>query len=107
MKSLRSSLDTTIRPRLLVVAARYAMCDYDRDTMLAKLLGLPSAAALPAVDDALQRLRLIEAMMDQTRRRHEASWRAADHVLIMAALMSEARAARNQPVLSLCDICVA
>ena len=94
MKSLRSSLETTIRPRLLAVAARYAMGDYDRGTMLPKLLGLPPAAALPAFDDALQRLTLIEALMDQARRRHEASWRAADHVLVMAALMTESRMAR-------------
>lgn len=95
MKSLRSSLETTIRPRLLVVAARYAMSGYYRDTVLPRLLDLPLASALPPAQDAVQRLTLIEAMMNQARRRHEASWRAADHVLVMAALMSEAQSMKD------------
>ncbi|WFE73954.1 DUF6477 family protein [Roseinatronobacter sp. S2] len=98
MKSLRTSLETTIRPRLLVVAARHAMCEYRRDTLLPKLLELPFASVLPPVHDAVQRLTLIEAMMDHARRRHEAGWRAADHVLVMAALMSETRSLKDMQI---------
>lgn len=108
MKSLRTSLETTIRPRLLVVAARHAMCEYRRDTLLPKLLELPLASALPPVHDAVQRLTIIEAMMDHARRRHEAGWRAADHVLVMAALMSETRSLRDiqtPPLQGLMAVC--
>ncbi|MDD7970866.1 DUF6477 family protein [Roseinatronobacter alkalisoli] len=89
MKPLRTTLETTIRPRLLVVAARHAMTDYHRDRMLPKLLGLPLASALPPLQDVLERLTLSEAMMEQARRHHDAGWRPSEHVLVMAALMSE------------------
>lgn len=101
MKSLRTSLETTIRPRLLVVAARHAMCEYRRDTILPKLLELPVSSALPPAHDTVQRLTVIEAVMDHARRRHEAGWRAADHVLVMAALMSETQSLRDIQTLTL------
>lgn len=89
MISLRHSLETSIRPRLLVVAARHAMQDYLRMTILPKLLGLPMGAPLPAGPAVIEALSLREAAMERARRHHDASWRAADHVLLLAALMAE------------------
>lgn len=89
MISMRYSLETSIRPRLLVVAARHAMHGYLRMTILPKLLGLPMGAPLPAGAAVIEALTLREAAMERARRRHDASWRAADHVMLLAALMAE------------------
>lgn len=89
MISLRYSLETSIRPRLLVVAARHAMHGYLRMSILPKLLGVPMGAPLPAGPAVIEALSLREAAMERARRHHDASWRAADHVLLLAALMAE------------------
>ncbi len=91
MKPLGTSLTTTIRPRLLVVAARFAMASYQRDTMLPKLMGLGAHTRIAPKPAVLEWLLAQEAAMEECRRRHDASWRAADHVMLMAALMTEAR----------------
>ena len=87
-----STLDTLIRPRLLVVAARHGLSEYSRATLLPRLLGLPAARNLPAPGDALQLLMMRERALETARRHHDASWRAADHVAIMTAILHEARA---------------
>lgn len=89
MKPLRHDLGTTIRPRLMVVAARHALTEYRREVMLPRLLGLPSGAALPPEGAALRLLQMRETAMNDARKRHDASWRACDHVLVLAALMYE------------------
>lgn len=86
-----ASLETTIRPRLMVVAARHALEDYVRETHLRVVLGLPFGKPLPDALDALHALRSRELELEAARKRHDASWRAADHVAVMAALMAEAR----------------
>lgn len=91
MKPLESSLTTTIRPRLLVVAARHAMASYQRDTMLPKLMGLGVHTPVAPKPAVLEWLIAQEAAMEQSRRLHVAGWRAADHVMLMAALLTEAR----------------
>ena len=91
MKPLGTSLTTTIRPRLLVVAARYAMANYQRDVMLPKLMGLGAHTVVAPKPAVLDWLIAQEAAMEQSRRMHIAGWRAADHVMLMAALMTEAR----------------
>ena len=85
------TLETLIRPRLLVVAARHGLSDYDRDRRLPQLLGLPVGRSLPAHLDAFERLIAQECMLEAARRHHDASWRAADHVAIMTALLHEAQ----------------
>ena len=91
MKPLRQCLNTTIRPRLLVVAARHAMGTYQRDTILPKLMGAGAHAPIAPSARVLDWLVAQEAAMEQARRDHVAGWRAAYHVMLMAALMTEAR----------------
>lgn len=91
MKPLRHTLTMTIRPRPLVVAARYAMQAYQRDTMLPRIMGLTLRKPVAPSADVLDHLIAQEAAMEQARKTHAASWRAADHVLLMAALMTEAQ----------------
>lgn len=95
MISVRHSLETTIRPRVLVVSARHAMNGYLRTTILPRLLRLPIGAPLPAGQALIQELTLREAEMERARRHHDAAWRAADHVMLLAALMAEAAACQG------------
>lgn len=85
-----SPLETMIRPRLLVVAARHALADYDRDRHLPRLLGLAFGAPLPPTSITLDLLRTREATLERARKHHDASWRAAQHIALMTALMAEA-----------------
>lgn len=84
-------LQTTLRPRLLVVAARHGLAQYDRERCLARVLGLPLGQPLPQPSLAQAALVRREAELDLARRRHDASWHPADHVLVMTALLFEAR----------------
>ena len=92
-----STLDTLIRPRLLIVAARHALGDYNRTTRLARLLGLPIAHRLPAPSVALAQLLERERVLEHARRTHDASWSAAEHVAIITALLHEALLDTQQP----------
>lgn len=91
MKPLRNILTTTTRPRLLVVTARYAVGNYHRDTMLPKLMGLGLHTIVAPGPAVLNWLIAQEAAMEDARQHHMASWRAADHVMLMAALLTEAQ----------------
>ena len=84
-------LQMTIRPRLMVVAARHALAQYDRTRSLGRLLGLPLGHALPDPVSARETLVRREAEMEMARRVHDAGWHPADHVLVMTALLHEAR----------------
>lgn len=84
-------LQTTIRPRLLVVAARHGLAHYDRARSLGRLLGLPMGQALPDPAAAQAVLMRREAEMERARRDHDAGWHPAEHVLVMTALLFEAR----------------
>ncbi|ATX65800.1 DUF6477 family protein [Roseinatronobacter bogoriensis] len=92
-----STLDTLIRPRLLIVAARHALGDYNRTTRLARLLGLPMAQQLPAPRVVMTRLLERERVLEHARRAHDASWSAAEHVAIITALLHEALLDTQQP----------
>lgn len=89
MSDASMSLDTLTRPRLMVVSARYALAEYDRRKRLPRLLGLPVGQPLPKSEEALERLIALERAQEQARRHHDASWRAADHVAIITALLHE------------------
>jgi hypothetical protein len=84
-------LKTTIRPRLLVAAARCGMSDYRRETDLRRALRGRMNGALPGPSAALETLFVIEAEMNDLRLSHEGVWRAARHVEVLIALMAEAR----------------
>lgn len=87
-----TTLDTLIRPRLMVVAARHGLNNYNRDTLLPRLLDLPIGQALPEPKVVLAQLMARERAMEAARRHHDASWRAASHVAVMTAMLFEARA---------------
>jgi hypothetical protein len=91
MNHTAQMLQTTLRPRLLVVAARHGLAQYDRERSLARVLGLPMGQPLPSPSIAQAALVRREAEMDLARRNHDASWHPADHVLVMTALLHEAR----------------
>ncbi len=86
-----TTLETLIRPRLLVVSARHALRDYCRTTSLPRLLGLPMAQRPPGPEAALARLLARERALDHARQTHDASWSAAKHVAVMTALLHEAQ----------------
>lgn len=92
MSALPFSLDTLTRPRLMVVASRYALGEYDRNTLLPRLLALPVGRPLPEPAEALEQLIARERTLEQARRRHDAGWRASDHVAVMTALLHEVQA---------------
>ncbi len=92
-----TTLETLVRPRLLVVAARYALRDYDRSTRLARLLKEPLGSRLPSPETALRRLRLLELEQEQARRNHDARWSAPLHVALMTALLHEAQLCNALP----------
>ncbi len=100
MNDLSFSLDTLIRPRLLVVSARYALHEYDRRKRLPRLLGLPVGRSLPDNPEALEQLITLERSYEKARRRHDASWRAADHVAVITALLHEAICCAKGPDLA-------
>jgi hypothetical protein len=85
-----TSLDSLIRPRLLVVAARHALRDYTRAAHLPRALGLPAGQKLPGPEHAYRDLLARERALEQARRIHDASWSAAKHVTVMTALLHEA-----------------
>ncbi|MCC6305842.1 MAG: hypothetical protein IT545_11685 [Rhodobacteraceae bacterium] len=78
------------RPRLLVRAARFALDDYRRDRDLARLL---PAAGLPSPARAVALLLDAEAACEAARSAASATYSAARHVDLLAALMAEARLA--------------
>lgn len=99
MSALFPALDMVVRPRLMIVSARYALDDYNRALMLPRLLGLPVGRALPEGTDALNELIAIEQAMELSRKRHDAGWRAAQHVAVMTALLHEAQRCLSQRVM--------
>lgn len=90
MYAAHSSLDTLIRPRLLIVSARHGLSDYTRSTLLPRLLGLPIGRAMPQPKAALPQLLAKERGLEDARRHHDASWRAASHVAVLTAILHEA-----------------
>lgn len=84
-----SALEMLIRPRLLVVSARFGLSDYERDKGLPRMLGLPVGRALPSHQEAFAQLLAEERRLEAARRHHDASWRASDHVAVMTALLHE------------------
>ncbi len=76
------------RPALLVRAARFALADYRRGTMLRRILRVP---VLPRTAAALDALIEIEAALEAARLTGDASYGIPRHVEVLAALMAEQR----------------
>ena len=89
MQNLTTRLSALRRPRLLMNAARHGSANYNRDAHLSRLLGREAAGAHTA--DILEALLDLEAEHDAQRRAGQATYRIADHVATLSALMSEAQ----------------
>ena len=91
--SLMETISRTRRPRLLLRAARIGTLEYRRETDLRRVLRLPAAPAPGAA--TVRALIELEASLEslRTRPNHTVGdpGRAARHVEVMIALMSEAR----------------
>ncbi len=94
------TLETLIRPRLLVVAARHALIEYDRDKWLPRLVELPDPRSLPSHQWSFERLLVKERQLEAARRHHDVTWHAADHVAVMTALLHEAQACSLEDAMS-------
>jgi len=88
MQDIHRTLGALRRPPLLVRAARLGTSGYDRRAALPRLIG---PGPLPASPEALARLIEIERAQDAARRNGAATWRAADHVAVLIAVIGEAR----------------
>lgn len=99
MQDLFGMLGALKRPPLLVRAARFGVHDYDRNTILPRLLRVPSP---PRTGPALMRLLEMEEQMEERRKARGADYSVARHVELVIAIMGEARllkaASRPEPV---------
>lgn len=86
-----SAIHSLRRPRLLVSAARFAQAEYRREMSLRLALRGHHDGALPGPADALALLLEIEAGLEALRRSRDAAWRPARHVMVLGAVMAEAR----------------
>ena len=107
MSALSQRLDTTIRPRLLVESARYALDSYDRQALLPRLLGLPMGTHLPRPGAALDALIALEHAQEAARKSHGAGWRAARHVAVITAMLYEAQCCAQAPAAQVVPLAVA
>ena len=86
------TIDTLMRPAILVRAARCGQQYYRRARDLPRLLGL---ADPPCPAEATADLAEIEAELDARRRAGDGTYSVAEHVGILVALLAEARAERS------------
>ncbi|MFC2967384.1 DUF6477 family protein [Acidimangrovimonas pyrenivorans] len=92
MTDFRFLLRNLRRPRLLIRAARFGLPDYRRERDLRRLLRPGDrAAALPAPAAALADLLAQELRLEASRQAGDAGYSLARHVLLLIALMGEAR----------------
>jgi hypothetical protein len=90
MTNSHPGLSQLRRPGLLMRAARHGLAHYRRGRLLSRLLG---ADLQP--DRAFPRLVEAEAEHEETRRRGDAAYSAADHLEVLVALLAEARLLRQ------------
>lgn len=81
-------LDALRRPRLLILAARFGLEDYNRDRDLRKIFKVdrPPTPAL-----AVSRLMEEEAALEETRVAGAAGYSVARHIAVLIALIGETR----------------
>ena len=86
MSDFRTILSELRRPRLLMRAARFGMEEYRRDRDLRHLI---NGNMQP--ERAVPRLLSEEALLEDTRRRGDATYSVSRHIEVLIALMAEAR----------------
>ena len=86
-------LKSLTRPQLLLAAARHASGQYRRDRMLRKLL---KAHASVGPGEAVMQLIAIEQEIEDARRQGLASYSAARHIVVLAALVAEGRSLESR-----------
>ncbi len=88
MTDPHSQLNAMQRPTLLVRAARFGLCDYQRDRDLPKLT---RTGSLPSPSRAFGLLISEELSLEETRRQGTATYSFTRHIEVLIALMGEAR----------------
>lgn len=91
MKDILSLLADLRRPRLLICAAQHGAAQYRSERDLHRVL---KSSPPPWRGAAMMRLMEMEAELNEARHNHEAGYRAARHVEVLAALLGEATALR-------------
>jgi hypothetical protein len=86
MTDSTSVFQTLRRPKLLIRAARITAAGYRRDRDLSRLMALRGEGS---TDARVRRLLSIEADLDDTRRKGDATYSITRHVEVLAALMAE------------------
>lgn len=92
MSMIAPSLDTLLRPAMLVKAARCGQQHYRRERDLPRLLRLTAA---PAPGVALRDLVELEQDVEEDRRNRAGPYDVAEHVAILIALLAEARLSQD------------
>lgn len=95
MPDLHTVLSTLRRPRLLVRAARIGLSDYNRKRDLARLTGQSPRNKTSII---IENLIAQEEHLEDSRRTGDASYRPAQHVEMLVALMAECRLLPRQVV---------
>lgn len=88
MKDLVELVNTLSRPRLLIRAARFGLCEYNRERTLKRLT---RSQAMPTPQSAVNALLTFESDLETARQAGDASYSVSRHVEILIALISEAR----------------
>jgi hypothetical protein len=88
MSDLAAALAALRRPRLLIRAARFGICDYDRRRDLRRLI---QAEGSPGAEAALRQLIAEEDAVDGARRAKAADYNPVRHIELLIAIMAEAR----------------
>lgn len=88
MLDLNSMVRTLKRPSLLVRAARFGLDDYRRDRILRRIL---KTEDVPPTGSALLQLLDLERDLNERRKLHSAEYNASRHIILLTAIMGEAR----------------
>lgn len=95
MQDMLSMLNALHRPRLMMRAARIGAEEYKRSAHLPRLLGY---GVLPRHGEALMKLIEIEAELECQRTSADPNYSLINHIDVMIAVVSEARALRASQV---------
>lgn len=91
MIDILSRLECLRRPRLLITAARFGSMDYRRSRDLARIL---QSERMIGPVEALTLLIDIEDELEEQRQTDDGRYNLTRHVLVMIAIMAEARMVR-------------
>ncbi len=88
MLNIQTLMTNLRRPRLLVRAARHGLSDYDRKRDLSRMTGQsPSGNSKSIVENLIAQ----EEQLESVRKSGDASYRVAQHIELLVALMAECR----------------